>query len=605
MGGIFGAVCSGIIKQSAIKNGLKRLIYRGYDGAGVAYIDDLGRIQVRKAPGHIDKVSEKIDLDNIPSSIALGHIRYANRGWPEYRNTHPIQDCSGRIAVVHDGIIENYEEIRSRLEAKGHIFKSTTDTEVIAHLIEEYLASGNPPKEAIARATREMRGLYSYAVVISPEKCIYAVNMGQPIVLGVGSDPKCMYVSSDIPSLYGYAEYAAIARERSLSIVCDTGFKIYDIDTLEEIREIETKRVKYMSEAVDKAGYPHYMLKEIYEIPEAMVRTTVSLMDKYLKLASMIVYGGKDIYIIGNGTSYHAGLVAAYYFSDLAETSVNVISAAEFPYYALDNISTGSVIIAISQSGETSDVINSVKLAKQRGAVIVGVTNVLGSRLTLESNIYLPIGAGPEMAVPATKTFVSTIVALAILASYTGLYTGSYDSNEVNNLVRSIKELSKDISKSMDIMDSKISKIADKLKGWESMYVASSGVNYPIALEGALKFKEASMIHSEGMQLGELRHGPIVLVRKGYPVIFIKPVEEQAIKLYERVAREVLSRGSEIITISQDPEGYGEIIKVNKTSRILSPIVSVIPLQLLAYRLGSVKSLPIDTPPGLAKAITT
>lgn len=347
------------------------------------------------------------------------------------------------------------------------------------------------------------------------------------------------------------------------------------------------------------------MLKEIFEIPEAMVRTTYSLMEKYLRLAAMIIYSAKNVYITANGTSLHAGLVASYYFTDLAGINVNVVSSAEFPYYALENISTGTVVITISQSGETSDVIKSVKLAKQRGAVIVGVTNVVGSRLTLESNIYLPIGAGPEIAVPATKTFVSTLVALAMLAGYTGLHTGVIESGDYRELVQSIREHADDVKRDLSTYADITKKISEKLYGWKDLYVASSGINYPIALEVALKLKEASIIHAEGVQLGELRHGPLVLIKKDYPVIIIKPIEESAKELYKKAAREVLSKEGLLITVTHDDEGYGELIRVRPTSRILSLMTTIVPLQLLAYNLGVKYGHPIDTPPGLAKAITT
>ncbi len=603
MGGIFGLVCRDRIKPGAILEGLRRLLYRGYDGAGVAYLDEEGRIRVRKDAGHLEEVAGKIDLVNIPSRIALGHTRYASRGWPSPENTHPLLDCRGRIAVVGDGIIENYEEKRDELVGRGHRFSSRTDTEVFAHLVEEHIGKGEGIVEAIALAGRELEGLYSIALIREGDYSIYLLNRGQPLV--IGREGGCVYVSSDIPSLYGFASEAVIVPEDCIAKISPEEVKVYSIHTLAEVRELTVKRVKYPVEVVDKAGYPHYMLKEIYEVPEAMARTTVSLMEKYLRLASMIIYGAKNTYIVGNGTSLHAGLVASYYFTDLAGINVNVVSAAEFPYYALENITTGTVILAISQSGETSDVITSIKLAKQRGAVIVGMTNVVGSRLTLESNVYLPIGAGPEIAVPATKTFTSTLTALAILAAYTGLYTGEVTGSEVKELYNTIKSFSRELARRIPGIDREAGKLASKLAGWSDLYVSSSGINYPIALEAALKFKEAASLHAEGVQLGELRHGPMVLVRTGYPVILVKPVEKTAIELYNKVAREVVSRGGSIITVSMDGEGYGDILRTIEADRILAPIASIIPLQLLAYRIGYLKGLPIDTPPGLAKAITT
>ena len=603
VGGIFGVVCVTQVPAGVLREGLRRLMYRGYDGTGLAYLDETGNIVIRKSPKSLDEASKDIDLDNIPATVALGHVRYASRGRPVYENTHPLTDCENKIAVVGDGIIENHEVFKEMLERKGHTFVSRTDTEVFAHLVEEFLKEGRDLIEAISRAARELRGAYSIALLIRGINKIYVVNNEQSIAIGKGNE--CNYVSSDMPSLYGFSEDALVLGDDTLAEVGIDSVRIFDVNTLSEVKEITLKRLKYSPGTFEKAGYPHYMLKEIYEIPEALTRTTYTLMDKYLRLASMIVYGAKNVYVVGTGTSLHAGLVSAYYFSEISDIPVNVISAAEFPYYALDNVSTGTVIIAISQSGETSDVIKSIRLAKQRGAVIVGITNVVGSRLSLESNVYLPIGAGPEIAVPATKTFTSTLATLAILATYTGLHTGLTEKKDVEDIYSKLRNFAKDLSSKLPLIDDNASTAADKLLGWESLYVSSSGINYPIALEGALKLKETALIHAEGLQLGEVRHGPMVLVREGYPIILIKPVEETALDLYSKVAREALSREAKIITITPNEESFGDLIEVPYVDKVLSPIASVVALQLLSYRLGSKLGRPIDTPPGLVKALTT
>lgn len=603
MGGIFGVVCTSRIPVGVVREGLKRLMYRGYDGTGLAYLDEDGNIIIRKSPKSLIEASREIDLDNIPATTALGHVRYASRGRPVYENTHPLTDCENKVAVVGDGVIENFEVFKETLGRKGHIFASRTDTEVFVHLVEDFLREGSNLIEAVARAARELRGIYSIALLVRGVSKIYVVNNEQSIVIGKGSG--CYYVSSDMPSLYGFSEDALVLGDDTLAEVGADSVRVFDVRTLSEIKELTQKRIKYPPGTFEKAGYPHYMLKEIYEIPESLTRTTYTLMDKYLRLASMIIYGAKNVYVIGTGTSLHAGLVSAYYFSEISDMPVNVISAAEFPYYALDNVSTGTVIIAVSQSGETSDVIKSIRLAKQRGAVIVGVTNVVGSRLSLESNVYLPIGAGPEIAVPATKTFTSTLAALAILATYTGLHTGLTEQSDVENLYTKLRSFAKDLSSRLPLIDDSASVIADKLLGWESIYVSSSGINYPIALEGALKLKETALIHAEGLQLGEVRHGPMVLVREGYPIILIKPVEETALDLYNKVAKEALTREAKIVTITSDREGIGDLIEVPHVDKVISPVATVIALQLLSYRLGSKLGRPIDTPPGLVKALTT
>ncbi len=582
MGGIFAFVCKDSIDVSIINKGLKKLIYRGYDSAGIAYLED-DSLVIKKILGNISKneisVSDK-------ARVAIGHTRYASRGWPTLENAHPLTDCNGKIAVVMDGILDDYEKIREDLIAKGHKFISTTDAEVIPHLLENSTNYLNSSLNVMKR----VKGIYSLVFVTIDIDKIFAINSGQPLMIGITQE--CKYVSSDLPSLSGFAENAIIMPENTVAVISWNDVQVYNIEGNEVKPEI--KRVKYKEEIAEKGGFPHFMLKEIYDIPQALINSFNSLMEKYLSLASMILYGAKNVYVIGNGTSLHAGLISTYYFSEIG-LNVNVVSAAEFPYYALENVTTGSVIIAISQSGETSDVIRSVKMAKQRGAVILGITNSVGSRLALESNVYLPITAGPEMAVPATKTFTSTIVVLKVLSLYTGLHSGKNSRSDINSLKTEIEELAKQLVTSLPEMEKEAEKLSIKLDK-ESLYVSSSGINYPVALEGALKFKEASMTHAEGMQLGELLHGPIVLTNKGYPVILIKPAEAE--DLYNKVVKSIRERRDVIITISEDGD-----MKSVKTIRDLTPISNVIPLQLLAYKLGVKRGFPIDTPPGLVKAV--
>lgn len=582
MGGIFAFVCKDSIDVSIINKGLKKLIYRGYDSAGIVYLED-DSLVIKKILGNISKneisVSDK-------ARVAIGHTRYASRGWPTLENAHPLTDCNGKIAVVMDGILDDYEKIREDLIAKGHKFVSTTDAEVIPHLLENSTNYLNSSLNVMKR----VKGIYSLVFVTIDIDKIFAINSGQPLMIGITQE--CKYVSSDLPSLSGFAENAIIMPENTVAVISWNDVQVYNIEGNEVKPEI--KRVKYKEEIAEKGGFPHFMLKEIYDIPQALINSFNSLMEKYLSLASMILYGAKNVYVIGNGTSLHAGLISTYYFSEIG-LNVNVVSAAEFPYYALENVTTGSVIIAISQSGETSDVIRSVKMAKQRGAVILGITNSVGSRLALESNVYLPITAGPEMAVPATKTFTSTIVVLKVLSLYTGLHSGKNSRSDINSLKTEIEELAKQLVTSLPEMEKEAEKLSIKLDK-ESLYVSSSGINYPVALEGALKFKEASMTHAEGMQLGELLHGPIVLTNKGYPVILIKPAEAE--DLYNKVVKSIRERRDVIITISEDGD-----MKSVKTIRDLTPISNVIPLQLLAYKLGVKRGFPIDTPPGLVKAV--
>jgi glucosamine--fructose-6-phosphate aminotransferase (isomerizing) len=607
LGGIFAVICKDTrIPRGAIYEGLRRLTYRGYDGAGVAFLrGDL--LEVRKAPGHIENVSKNLDFVNIDSDIALGHTRYASRGWPVYENTHPLTECTRRVAVTGDGIIENYEEIKSRLEKLGHVFSSRTDTEVAVHLLEEYLKSTSSRVEALLRVIRELRGMYSLVFLDSSTRSLLVVQSGQPLVIGFSPDKSCIYVSSDLPSLYGFAETAYILEEGTVGVISRDSIDLYSSISggRVELEQLQAKRVKYVTEYVEKGGFPHYMIKEIYEIPEALKKVPLAIMEKYLRLAAMIIQGAKKVFVIGTGTSLHAAMISTYYFSELAGLSVNVISAAEFPYSLLESVETGTVVVAVSQSGETTDVITSVKQAKLRGAVVVGITNNVGSRLALESNVYLPIGAGPEIAVPATKTFIATLAGFLMLSSYVGVYTGKLTSSEYGGILNSIKDLADKLKNLIPDYDSKIEKLAQEVYEYKNMYLAGSGITYPVALEGALKLKEAALVHAEGLQLGELRHGPLALSVLGLLTVLIEPIEEQAKQLFYKVLREVENRYARIFTLEVTANTKHAAIILPQVERHLYPMVAIIPLQLLAYHTGVVKGLPVDTPPGLAKTITT
>ena len=604
MGGIFAAVCREKIPEGVLYNGLRRLVYRGYDGAGVAFLRG-DKIVVWKSPGHLEKIAPQLNYLNTDSDVAVAHTRYASRGWPVLENTHPLLDCTGRIAVVGDGIIENYEDYRKVLEERRHQLKGRTDTEVAAHLLEEALAKGVSVLEALQTLSKQLKGIYSLVFLIEPYRKLFFIANGQPLVIGIGE--KCYFVSSDIPSLYGFAETAYMIEDGTIGWVDAQGFtaiRTADGSVLTPER-LQGKRVKYFAEAGEKGGFLHFMLKEIYESSEALNRVLLAVMEKYLRLASMIVFGAKNAFILANGTSLHAGMIGSYYFNDLAGVSVDPVSAAEFPYYALETVETGTVVIAISQSGETSDVISSIKLAKQRGAVVIGITNNVGSRLALESNVYLPIGAGPEVAVPATKSFTATLATLLLFASYTGMFTGETSRDDYRRIVEEIKNASALLKEKIPEFDKNAMNIVQLNYNWEGTYVASSGINYPLALEGALKLKEAAIIHAEGFQLGEMRHGPMVLVSRDFPMVLIEPAEEQARPLYVKVLEEARNKGAKPIVIGPGRLGDSVTIQTPSVPRYLSPIVSSIPIQLLAYRLGVAFNRPIDTPPGLAKAITT
>ncbi len=602
MGGIFGAVCSRGIGLDVVTTGLKRLLYRGHDGIGIIGLTD-GKFVIKKKPIRSDKALEELASIELTSKVLVGHTRFATHGRPSLENTHPLLDCGGEIAVVGDGIIANYEELKDFLIQKGHSFSSRSDFEVIPHLIEEELKNGEDFTSAFLNTLRKLEGIYAIAVLWSREDKIYGAAMGEPLFIGKGDE--CFFLSSDIPSLYGFSNEAVIIGQGQALILTPQGYTVLDVKTGNVIEELVSKRVKYPVELIDKAGFPHYMIKEIYEVPEAMLRAIAVVQEKYLNLVAMILHSARDIYIIANGTSLHAGMIAGYYFRDLAKLNAHVISAAEFPFYGLENVSIGTAILAISQSGETGDVLRAIKEAKMRGGVVIGVTNIMGSRLTLESNVYLPIGAGVEMAVPATKTFVATLVVLGMLSHRIGVLRGIIDKSDERAFVERVKALSSTLRRELDKIEKIVEDSVKIFEGWDRCYVSSRGINFPIALEGALKIKETAGLQAEGVETGELRHGPITLVSNGYPVVIIAPYEKEAKASSWKVASSVLEYGGRVVSISPpDVDVVGYHVKIPETTKFLSPIASVLPLQLLAYKLGVARGMPIDHPRALAKAVT-
>ncbi|RLE65990.1 MAG: glutamine--fructose-6-phosphate transaminase (isomerizing) [Thermoprotei archaeon] len=602
MGGIFGLACKFSPSLDVISTGLKRLLYRGHDGVGIVGIVD-SELVVKKYPIRSDKALEELRFFNISSKIILGHTRFATHGRPSLENTHPLLDCKGKIAVVGDGIIANYEELKDLLIQKGHSFSSRSDFEVIPHLIEEELDKGNDFLQAFLNTLRKLKGIYAIATLWVKENKIYGASMGEPLFIGKGE--KCLFLSSDIPSLYGFSKEAVIINQGQAFVLTPQEYMVIDVKKGNIVKELTIKRVKYPAEVIDKAGFPHYMIKEIYEVPEAMLRAVAVVQEKYLNLVAMILHSARDIYVIANGTSLHAGMIAGYYFRDLAKLNAHVISAAEFPFYGLENVSIGTAILAISQSGETGDVLRAIREAKMRGGVVIGVTNIMGSRLTLDSNVYLPIGAGVEMAVPATKTFVSTLIVLGMLAHRIGVLRGIIDKSDERNFVEQVKALSFTLKKELGRIEKMIKGNVEIFKGWDRCYVSSRGINFPVALEGALKIKETAGLQAEGVETGELRHGPITLVSNGYPVIMIAPYEKEAKISSWKVASSVIEYGGKVISISPpDVNVVGYHVEIPETTKFLSPIASVLPLQLLAYKLGVARGMPIDHPRALAKAVT-
>ncbi len=606
MGGIAVAISrKGQSVAPIIRRMLERMLFRGSDCAGIATAKD-GRLYIKKDRGRIDEVHAKHNLDDLPGHIGIGHTRFSTHGRPHVENAHPHTDCHSRIAVVGDGAISNYERLKDELVFRGHRLVSRCDFEVIAHLVEEFIAKGLNLLDSIKRIRDTVNGFYTVAVLDALAERIAVYTTLQPFYIAVtedmvlGSSAKC--------AIHGLADTIIRLDSDEIALIGVEGVEVYRARDLVKIYK-GAEKLEVDEKLIDKDGYPHHMLREIYEIPYAILRTIASIQEKYLSLAARLITSAKNIYIIGDGTSLHAGYVASYYLTELAGISPVVVSAAEFPLYHVENTGPGTVVIAISQSGETGDVIRSVYEAKLRGATILGITNNIASSLANLSNLYIPIAAGPELAVPATKTFTSTLIALYLISLRAARDLGRIDRSEEDERITSVKKLAYELLDEIRRIDMQSYEIAKELAECRSGYVISRGITYPIAMEGALKLKETAYVHAEGMEAGEFLHGPIVLVERGFFTIFIVPVERIAAQATYNLIRSSFEKGATVATIgfSGDPqlnEVPGKKVYVPPTARHLVPVVTAIPLQFIAYHLGVLRGCPIDTPKYLRKAIT-
>jgi glucosamine--fructose-6-phosphate aminotransferase (isomerizing) len=604
LGGIY-AVLS-LEKNNVIPyvvKGLKFLEFRGFNGSGVAVPMDV--ITVYKDVDRIDHVYEKHRLDKLFTWIALGHTRYATHGKPHVENTQPHTDCGNRIAVAGDGAIVNYEVIKDEMIMKGHRVISRCDFEIVAHMIEENISKGYDFLSSFRETLKNVDGFYSIVALDSKQKMLVAYVHGPPLYVGVSRD--LIVVSSGRGAMYGVInKYFKLGRGE-IAVVNQDGVRIESIEGMAIGKEFRMLDID--NRYIDKDGFPHHMLREIYEVPEALLRTLYSIQEKYLSFASKLVVDAEKIFIVGNGTSLHAAYIGSYYLSELAGVTPIVVSAAEFPLYHVDNVAPGTVVIAISQSGETGDVLTSVFEAKLRGATILGLTNYIGSRLANLSNLYLPIGAGPELAIPATKTFTSTLLLLYLIALRAGKTSKRIDDKEYRDRVDEIKKFSLELEKNMEIIEKQTEEPAKSIANCRSGYIVSRGLTYPLALEGALKFKETAYIHAEGVEAGEFKHGPQTIIEKGMFTIFIMPIEKQALQdTYNLISMAIEKEATTTVIGFETTTKIHELSNVQKvlipfTSRYLAPIALAIPLQFLAYKLGVILNRPIDSPRYLSKTV--
>jgi glutamine---fructose-6-phosphate transaminase (isomerizing) len=595
-----------------ILDALRRLEYRGYDSAGIAVIDAQGSLTGSKAEGKLSRLAERLSNGHaLSGAIGIGHTRWATHGRPSDANAHPHMDCRGKIAVVHNGIIENYATLRARLIELGHVFTSETDTEVLSHLIEMHY-DGNL-EAAVRKTLREVRGAYALGVISSddPEHLVFARNGASPLVLGIGDGE--MYVASDTPAILPYTRREVILQEGEIAVVGREGFWLTDYDGA----RIERDAVQIMWDAIsaEKSGFKHFMLKEIFEQPNAIKETLAGRIDDETNVRLERELGDvtaerlrklSKIAITGCGTAYYAGMVGMYLLRSLVRLPVEMELASEFRY-GDPVIDPSTLVIAMSQSGETADTIEAVRIARESGSGILGICNVLGSHLSRLADGTLFTRGGPEIGVAATKTYVSQVVALTLFALYLARLRGTADARRVREIADGTKLLPAAVDVALNTSD-EIRRVAREIRKVQSVLFIGRYVNFPTALEGALKLKEISYIHAEGYPAGEMKHGPIALLDSTVPVVGIMTDDRVREKMLSNLM-ESKAREAPLIVVANhgDHEARSladHVFWVPKVDELLSPIVNVIPLQLLAYHIADIEGKDVDQPRNLAKTVT-
>jgi glutamine---fructose-6-phosphate transaminase (isomerizing) len=607
MCGIFGCVLKEGNAAPLIHAALKRLEYRGYDSVGVVTLHD-GKLYMKKDQGKIDDVHKLHNLDDLPGSLGIGHTRWATHGAPLQVNAHPHVDCSGRIAVVHNGIIENFADLKTELENRGHVFKSRTDTEVIPHLIEENLKN-NPSlslEKAVLEAVKRLEGSYAIAVVSTaePNKIICARNES-PLVVGVNQD--AVYFGSDIPAFLPLTNKAIIVDEGELVTLSTEGVEIKKTADSKTVKR-EPKIIDWTPEMAVKQGYPHFMIKEIHEQAECL-RNTLRVQEHYADLMATFLDRAREVYLVACGTSYHACWAASYMLSKLAFLPTYPVIASEFIEQHGKSVNIESTILAVSQSGETADTLAAVNAARQRAATILGLTNTIGSTLTRVSRVYIGQQSGPEIGVAATKTFTSQLSVMAQLALRLAKKRGKVSQDEMDYLAERLCKLPDTVQTIIDTQEEKAKQIAKKYKDKKDFFFLGRGISTATAFEGRLKLMEIAYAPAIAFPAGESKHGPISLIEPGFPVVFVCPKDETHKTLIGNIM-EMKARGASIIAVLEEEDeeiknlvdDYMEVPK--GVPEVLSPIAFIIPLQLFAYYMAVERGYNPDMPRNLAKSVT-
>ncbi|MFO7760286.1 MAG: glutamine--fructose-6-phosphate transaminase (isomerizing) [Desulfobia sp.] len=594
-----------------ILEGLKRLEYRGYDSAGLVYLDG-GRLVRCRCQGKLSGLEEKMDKVVCTSCIGLGHTRWATHGAPSESNAHPHTDCSGELSLVHNGIIENYQSLRSELLARGHRFSSETDTEILAHLIEDYLE--DDLETAVRKAIREVEGSFAIGVIWSrqPDRLV-AVRYQSPLVLGIQGPGGCL-MASDIPAVLPYTRDVVFLDDGEMAVLKENSWEVLDCRDGRRIDKV-VQRINWNAAMAEKAGYRHFMLKEIFEQPQAILNTFRGRLEpesgevniQEIGLEAEEIKKIRRISLVACGTSWHAALIAKYWLEKWAGIPVDVDIASEFRYRRLI-LGPESLVITISQSGETADTLAGLRLAQKMGARVLTICNVVGSTMTREADGTIYTHAGPEIGVASTKAFTSQLTALFLLTLHLGrvLETISFEQNR--ELVQALVDLPQLVDDELSHFREMMDLVAEEFSRSRDFLYLGRGINFPVALEGALKLKEISYIHAEGYAVGELKHGPIALIDRDMPVLALVPPDGVYNKLISNV-EEVRARHGRLILVGSRNDhaltGITDyVIGLPEVHEELTPILYTIPLQLLSYQIAHIRGCDVDQPRNLAKSVT-
>lgn len=609
MCGIVGYIGSRSAKDIVL-NGLKRLEYRGYDSAGIAICN--GKTEVFKCKGRVKDLEDLVNRSGIDGNTGIGHTRWATHGEPSETNAHPQVSYKGNFIVVHNGIIENYSQIKRHLESRGIPFSSQTDTEVVAHLIEHLFLEGSlNPEQAITAALENVEGAYGLVIICTREQDrLYAAKKGSPLVIGVGDGEN--FIASDATPIIEYTNRVIYMNDDDIAVIKRDELSLKTIR--KQVVQPQVQELDLKIGEIDKEGFPHFMLKEIYEQPRAIQDT---MRGRILPDNAGIMLGGLHgvidrmvnahrFIIVACGTSWHAGLLGEYIFEEFTRVPVEVEYASEFRYRN-PLLEKDDIVIAISQSGETADTLAAVRLAKEKGAMVFGICNVVGSNIPRETDAGVYTHAGPEIGVASTKAFTTQVTVLAMIAFEIGFRKGVIAPEKYRNLISELSAVPSLVKRALET-NNQVLKVAEAIKNTTNALYLGRGFLFPVALEGALKLKEISYIHAEGYPAAEMKHGPIALIDENMPVVVVATKDGTYDKIISNI-QEIKARKGKIIAIVSEGDGHiskmaDYVIEVPETLPVFSGILAVIPLQLLSYHVAVMRGCDVDQPRNLAKSVT-